>query len=454
MHYRYHDLISKQLQAMKKVMEALPDIEQACRYVMDLVFEMLPAARVAIMVNDRRATREPLDFVAEVFGERRVAGPVRFTPKAEAIESVYSHGKLYVSPDSPHIVCAPVIVSDRVRGAVYFESTRAAPDFIVEQTKCIQASAIMVASIITRSEEISHFENERIFLYEKLRRTYKMVGDGPAMRALQRGMRNAATGDGPVLILGESGTGKEVIAFGIHDMSSRAGRAFILLQCGDTDKTRLRKALLGDRASWDDPRGTVFLKEISRLALPAQKALLQIVQHEKPHVRLMASTQLDLDEEIARHAFLPGLAEHLTGYTLLAPALRERIEDIPFLVNHFVEKHRHGYKVTGISPEAMDAILLCSWSPLNVRALDLGIEAAIMSRRSGIIRPEDLPELMTESPSAERQTMDNRQRLTARTVGRKTILRRLEENGGDADDAALSLGVLPEVVQAVLSENN
>jgi transcriptional regulator of acetoin/glycerol metabolism len=77
------------------------------------------------------------------------------------------------------------------------------------------------------------------------------------------------------------------------------------LQCLNTDNSRLRKALLGDRASFYGPSGTVFLKEISRLALPAQKELLQILQHEKPHVRLMASTQLDLDEEVVRHAFLP-----------------------------------------------------------------------------------------------------------------------------------------------------
>jgi hypothetical protein len=80
-----------------------------------------------------------------------------------------------------------------------------------------------------------------------------------------------------------------------------------------------------------------------------------------------------------------------------------------------------------------------------------------MSRRSGIIRPEDLPEIVTEPPlmmPAKKRGMDNKKRLTAKAVRRKTILRRLKENGGDADDASLSLGVLPEVVQAVLSENS
>jgi transcriptional regulator with GAF, ATPase, and Fis domain len=277
---------------------------------MDFIFETLPASRVALLVNRRPTQREPQDFIAEVFGERGVAGPVRFTPRAEAIESVFGQGKLYVSPDSPRIVCAPVIMPDGVRGTVYFESTGADPDFRVEETQCIQLSATIVGSIIARAEEIRLLEKNRILLNEKLRRVYKMVGDGPAMRALQGGMRNAAAGDGPVLILGESGTGKELIAFGIHDMSSRGGLAFMPLQCLNTGNSRLREAFLGDRASFDGPPGTVFLKEISALALPAQKELLQILQHEKPEVRLMASTQLDLDQGFLHNSMLVHSTEH------------------------------------------------------------------------------------------------------------------------------------------------
>src|SRR5207253_925075 len=145
-----------------------PDIQQACRHVMDFVFETLPAARVAILVNRRPANRELQDFIAEVFGERDVAEPVRFTPRAEAIESAHFQGKLYVSLDSPHIVCAPVIMPDGVRGTVYFESTGADPGFIVVQTECIEQSATIVGSIIARAEELLDLEKKRIFRNEEL----------------------------------------------------------------------------------------------------------------------------------------------------------------------------------------------------------------------------------------------------------------------------------------------
>ena len=455
MYDSYPKLLMKGLENLTRVMEALPDMQQACRHMMDFIFEILPAARVAILVNPRPTEREGQDFIAEVFGERGVEGPVSFTPRAEAIESAYSQGKPYVSPDRPHIVCAPVIMPDGIRGTVYFESNGVDSEFIAEQAECTETIAAIVGSIIARAEEIRAGQEKTMFLYEQLRKKYKMVGDGPAMRALQAGMRRAAAGDGPVLVLGESGTGKELIAFGIHDMSSRRGLAFIGLKCWNTDHSSLEEALLGELAI-NRPCGTVFLKEIARLALPLQKKLFEILQREKPEVRLMASTELDLDEQIARRAFLPELAEQLTGYTLLAPSLRERPEDIPLLVNHFFEKHRHGYKVTGISPEAVD-ILCSSWWPNNVLNLDLGIDEAIMTRGSGIIRPEDLPEMLTQAPllmSAEKQSMDTETRLTTNAVRRKAILRRLQENGGDPGDAAVALGVLPEVVYAVLSGNN
>jgi transcriptional regulator with GAF, ATPase, and Fis domain len=208
MHDRNPDIILKQINVMTQVMAALPDIQGACRHIVDFIFEVLPAARAAILVNPRRTEREGQEFIAEVFRERGVAGPGSFTPRAEAIESACAQGKPYVSSHSPHIVCVPVIMPEGVRGIVYFESTGVDSEFIAEQTECIQVSATVVGSIVAKAEEIRDLEDRNLYLYEGLRNKYKMVGDAPAMRALYAGMRNAAAGDGPVLMLGEIGTEK------------------------------------------------------------------------------------------------------------------------------------------------------------------------------------------------------------------------------------------------------
>lgn len=437
-------------------LEAVPDIELACRRVMDAILRF-PAARAAILVRPRPEEHDERNFIVEVFGERGATEAVRFTPRPEAVESACSEVRTYVSPDSPHVVCVPVITSDGVRGAVYFESNGVDSEFIADQTDCLESIAESVSGIIEKSEQISDLEEGRRWRYEELRTRHKMVGEGPAMRALQAGMRNAAAGDGPVLILGEDGTGKQLIAFGIHDVSSRTGLAFMPLVCRDVDDAILRRALLGDSpAFYWGPQGTVFFREISILALPVQEDLLKILRDKSSPVRVMASTESDLDEEIARGTFLPELAEELAAYTLLAPALRERAEDIPLLVDHFFKKYRRGYKVTGISPEAME-ILCSSWWPHNAVNLDLGINQAIMKLGSGIIRPEDLPEWLTQAPllmSEEKRRRDAERRLATDTLRRKAILRRLRQNGGDADDAALFFGVLPEVVQAPLKQDN
>jgi two-component system response regulator AtoC len=244
-----------------------------------------------------------------------------------------------------------------------------------------------------------------------------LVARSRQMLELFRTVRKIAEFKTTVLIGGESGTGKELVARAIHRLSPRAAAAFIAVNCGAIPDTLLESELFGHRkgAFTDASRdrkglfeeasgGTLFLDEIGELPLGLQVKLLRVLQEGeirrlgdsqdiKVDVRVVAATARDLAAEVQRGAFREDLYYRLNVFTLGLPALRERREDIPLLVEHFIARMnaRMGLAVAGASPEAMRMLVDYDW-PGNVRELENCIERAIVLCEGSHIDIDVLPE--------------------------------------------------------------
>ncbi len=228
-----------------------------------------------------------------------------------------------------------------------------------------------------------------------------LVGRSPRMRALMARVAKVAKSDTSVLILGESGTGKEVIARAIHDHSSRARKPFVTVDCGALSPTLVASELFGhERGAFTgaDRRhagaferangGTVFLDEIGEMPPALQTALLGALERKRIRrvggdediaidVRVVAATNRDLRAEVNRGSFRLDLYYRMAVVLLEVPALRERPEDLPALVEHFVRETGHGGALEDlISPAAMQALEKHHW-PGNVRELRNLVEATL-----------------------------------------------------------------------------
>jgi transcriptional regulator with GAF, ATPase, and Fis domain len=243
----------------------------------------------------------------------------------------------------------------------------------------------------------------------------QIIGNSPALEFVLAEVERVATTDSTVLVLGETGTGKELIARAIHNLSTRCGRPFIKLNCSAIPFDLLESELFGhEKGAFTGAiaqkmgrfemahTGTLFLDEIGDLPLALQPKLLRVLQEQeferlgsgRTHridVRVVAATHRDLNQMVARNEFRSDLYYRLNVFPILLPPLRERRQDIPTLVTHFVKTfaQRMGKPIRQIPPETLDAFTLYSW-PGNVRELQNLIERAVIRSDDGVL-PNPLP---------------------------------------------------------------
>lgn len=254
--------------------------------------------------------------------------------------------------------------------------------------------------------------------------TDELIGSSKAVQELQDAIRKVAVTNANVLLVGESGTGKELVARAVHKWGSKRQARFLAVNSATRPTELLETQLFGGSsnllAAGGDQigmlrhagEGTVFLDEISQLPLSTQAKLLRAIEHgeimplgtSEPlthQARVIAATTRDLAKEVAENRFDEALFYRLDGVKIRIPPLRERLDDIPELVEHFVAKHSRamGQGVTGATSETIRLLLSANWKG-NVRQLDNAIERAVMMCDSTQIRPEDLPpELLGSSQS-------------------------------------------------------
>ncbi|MFY7761428.1 sigma-54-dependent transcriptional regulator [Aquidulcibacter sp.] len=250
-----------------------------------------------------------------------------------------------------------------------------------------------------------------------------MVAGAAAMRQVIRLGQRAATSNIPVLILGESGVGKEVIARAIHGESERSGRPIIAVNCGAIPENLVESILFGHEKGaftgahdrhlgkfQEADGGTLFLDEVGELPLDIQVKLLRALQESevdpvgskrpvKVDVRIIAATNKDLAKLVAEGRFREDLYYRLNVFPIDAPPLRERMEDIPALIKHFVTRinAEEGKRVLGATPQAMAMLQGFDW-PGNVRQLENTVFRAVVLCDGDFLQPEDFPHIQAALP--------------------------------------------------------
>jgi two-component system response regulator HydG/two-component system response regulator AtoC len=331
-------------------------------------------------------------------------------------------------------------------GAFHYLVKPVDPELLVEVIK----DAISKHEKLDYKEDISHKFPE-------------IIAKSSVMKEIFYIIEMVADSNSNVLITGESGTGKELIARAIHRLSKRKDRPFIVVDCTTLPENLLESELFGyEKGAFTGATekkigllelangGTVFLDEIGELPTSLQKKFLRFLQEKefqrlgglnkiKVDVRVIAATNRDLENAVKEGTFREDLYWRLNVVRVHLPPLRERKEDIPLLVQHFIQKfaQENNRPVPVVEPEVMEMLINYEW-PGNVRELMHVIERAVILSTSGVISLKHLPKRILGSKEKE---MSSSNTLNLLEMEKTLILKALEETGWNQTKAAQLLGI-------------
>jgi DNA-binding NtrC family response regulator len=275
-----------------------------------------------------------------------------------------------------------------------------------------------VRAIIERAVELSRLQSENILLRRELQsqKSFEnIIGNSAALQRVFEMVQKVAGGDSNILLTGETGTGKELVARAIHDRSRRREKLFQPINCGSLAEGVLESELFGHiRGAFTGAvatrkglievadGGTIFFDEIAETSPTFQVKLLRVIQEGefmrvgdtqpiRVDSRIIAATNRNLEKAVEQREFRQDLYYRLKGIAIHLPPLRDRLDDIPLLAYHFLEKYRGHRKVDRIDPQALKAIQAYKW-PGNVRELEHVIESALSMAEGDTIKVTDLPE--------------------------------------------------------------
>ncbi|HXW91933.1 MAG TPA: sigma-54 dependent transcriptional regulator [Terriglobales bacterium] len=328
-------------------------------------------------------------------------------PRTNGIE-VLRHAH-QVSPDAAVILITAV---DDYEAAVEAVKAGGATDYIRKSPALVEEIKLAIKRTL---EKLTLDRQNFAFKRDAASRNSldNIVGISPALETLKQTIRTVASTQSTVLVYGESGTGKELVARAVHVCSPRAAEPFVSINCGAFPETLLESELFGyvkgaftganqnKRGLFEvADRGTIFLDEISEMALTMQVKLLRVLQERSVRpvggtveipidVRVVAATNRDLDRQVAEHAFREDLYYRLNVIPIVVPPLRERREDILLLVNHFVKKYAPaaGKNIAQLNRDSLEALCVYDW-PGNVRQLENAVERAVALESGDQLRVE------------------------------------------------------------------
>ncbi len=326
-------------------------------------------------------------------------------------------------------------------------------------------------AVMGRALEKRSLEREVTFLRSELARTQdtdEIVGQHPSMQQLHRLVAQVARTTATVLVTGESGTGKELVARAIHRQGPRRDKPFVAVNPAAIPETLIESELFGhEKGAFTGAHqrklgrfelaqgGTLFLDEIGTLRAELQAKLLRVLQEReiervggtrsiKIDVRVIAATNADLKDAVRRGVFREDLYYRLNVVPVEVPPLRERAEDVPLLVGHFIRRYARAFNkgIDRLSPEALAALQEYRW-PGNVRELQNVIERSVVLSEGPVIQLNDLP-LDVLLPEHRRKVREaDRLPLKSATEDfeRQIVLRVLERVKGNQSEAARILGL-------------
>ncbi len=330
-----------------------------------------------------------------------------------------------------------------------------------------------ITRIVRRALEQKRLIEENRNLRQQVQQTL-LVGRSAALLEVYKQVARAAASNVPVLITGETGTGKEMVARILHQRSERASGPFIPVDCGAIAESLMESELFGHakgsftgasgarRGLFEEASGgTLFLDEVGDIGPKIQSQLLRALQEGeirrvgestqlKVDVRVVAATNKDLGQLVKEGKFREDLLYRLDVVSLRLPALRERKEDIPLLVEHFAGQHARGGARPVVTPEALAKLMAYEW-PGNVRQLENVVARALALNSTGVLGPGDFPAPIGDAPPKQQQglTADG---PTLAELSRRYAATVLQQVGGNKSEAARLLGVDRKTLYKLLSQ--
>ncbi len=459
---------------------SLKDLDDLGLHLVRRLGAVLKCARVGLLLTDRNSSQffldirgqskvlegPPSQICYEVLGDgnepRKIETaslPEAFLPKELA--------------DGSKVNVIPVPNEGKPIGALISSCTRkcrCTDQDIRMGSMILKEASSVLGRALAHHKEMLEFRKK----LEEKREFSGIIGKDPKMQVIYKLIEDVAPTDATVLIQGESGTGKELVAQAIHERSSRRGKPFIVINCSAYPETLIESELFGhEKGAFTGAvkrkigrfeqanGGTVFLDEVAEMPPSAQIKLLRVLQTHKfervggertlkVDVRVISATNKDLLEKVKEGAFREDLYYRLNVIPIHMPPLRERRNDIPLLVKHFIraslssQSHK---KVMEVDPEAMRLLMNYDW-PGNVRELENTIEHAVLLAKDEIIHPADLPRFLFEQVSVhERDSVDH---VTLEEHEKIFLGQVLEECGWNKKKAAERLGISRNTLYAKL----
>lgn len=375
----------------------------------------------------------------------------------------------------PELAFLLVTAYGEVRDAVAAITEEGADDYL---TKPVEMQELRKRVQLHLERRV--LQRENVDLKRRIDKLYgfdNIVGHSAAMESLMEKLRLVAPAPSTVLIVGESGSGKELIANALHQNSRRADGPFVAVNCGAIPGEILESELFGhERGAFTGAHqrrigligsadgGTLFLDEISELSADLQVKLLRVLEERRVtrvggnepiavDFRLVAATNRNLEQWVAEGRFRQDLYYRLKVVTLYTPALRERVEDIPLFVQHFLAQYNEelGRNVKGVHPSVLAALKRYPW-PGNVRELRNVIESLVLFSKGDEISLEELPSEYRVPSQPVPTTVGAWQPRTMAEIEREAILRTLEFTGGHRARAAKMLDIGLRTLQRKLKE--
>jgi len=481
LHSPEYERVTRDLGALCKIgsrINLLRHTKELQHEILNSIFEVVPVDRGAILLSQGD------NEFSSIYGRDREDENKRIHISRTVVDKVMNEGVALLSNDIltsetlstaesliadqiTSLMCAPLILFEKIVGVIYLDTNDQTVRFDEGHLQLLAGIAGIAAVSLENARQMEWLEGENSRLRSTLAIEHNMVGESPAMGEIYRFIERVAPTNSAVLICGESGTGKELAAHAIHVNSPRAIKPFVVINCAALAETLLESELFGhERGAFTGAiaqkkgklevahGGTVFLDEIGELAPFLQSRLLRFLQDHKIErlgstrsieldVRVVAATNRNLDEAIAKGIFRADLYHRLNVMKVTMPPVRERRADIPLLASYFVAKYSNACKrtVNGIAAAARALLQSYEW-PGNVRELENAIERAIVLGSADVIESDDLPERILESANSGKMPMAKYYEAI-KQAKRDLILNALEQANGNYTEAANALGVHP-----------
>ncbi len=467
------------------------DLDRLLELIIDTASKMMEAKASSLLLLDPKsrklyfkvATGEKREEVRkyEINLGQGIAGYVAERGEPLLIPDVRRDPRWYrelsesIGFETRSIACVPMKVGDEIIGVVEIIDKVDGRPIEKEDMKILTVFADLASMAILNARKIERVRKENRDLREEIGNRYEIVGESRSLEKVVSDAYKVANSKASALILGESGTGKELLARLIHRAGPRKDRPMVVLNCAALPESLLEAELFGyERGAFTGAvgrkigkfemadGGTLFLDEIGEMSPAMQAKLLRVLQEgvfyrlggNSPisvDVRVISATNRDIVKEVKEGTFREDLFYRLNVVQIRMPSLRERREDIPVLVRHFLNrlKTERGLPVPDISKAAMDRMLAYHW-PGNVRELENAVERAVVMGNHREILPEDLP-IAGPGPLSPAMEVGRTLREAVDTFKKEFIAMNLKHTGGNRTRAAKNMDIQRTYLSRLIS---